>query len=219
MKNKVISILFAAGTAWLIWASLASDGQALYQEDFQKAPLGQVPEAIMVLDGQFSVKQEGTNKFLELPGAPVEAFGAVFGPTRKDGTAVAARIFSTRKGRRFPAFGVGLNGWGGYRLQVTPAKGQLELFKGDQLVGSVAYPWESGRWTECLLQVRKTEQAGWKVEAAVWSETREKLSKWTLEWTDASEPKAGRASLFASPFSGEVIRFDDLEVRPATDKP
>ena len=114
-----------------------------------------------------TVKEENGNKFLELPGAPLDTFGVLFGPTQGSGVAVSARIFGTGKGRRFPSFGVGLNGAGGYRLVVSPAKKALELFKGDESVASGAFEWESGTWTLLKLQVRKSGDA-WKVEGKAW---------------------------------------------------
>src|SRR5205807_3151639 len=106
-----------------------------YENDFEKTELNKVPDDFLVLDGQFAVKEEGGNKFLELPGAPLDTFGVLFGPTEKEGNAVSARISGTGKGRRYPTFAVGLNGQGtsAYKLQVTPAKKALELFKGDEV--------------------------------------------------------------------------------------
>lgn len=94
----------------------------MYENNFEKAELDKVPADFLVLDGAFEVKADGGNKFLELPGAPLDTFGVLFGPTEKDSLAVSARIFGTLKGRRFPSFGVGLNGVGGFRLLVSPAK-------------------------------------------------------------------------------------------------
>src|SRR4051812_15786278 len=68
---------------WLLLVSLCvarGQGTVLYENDFQKAEVGKVPEDMMVLDGNFSVKAEGTNKFLELPGAPLDSFAVQFGP-------------------------------------------------------------------------------------------------------------------------------------------
>src|SRR5207302_5856033 len=139
----------ALGTLVLI-ASLtcgcaAQEEKPLYENDFEQSELDKVPDDFLVLDGQFAVKAEGGNKFLELPGAPLDTFGALFGPTEKEGTAVSARIFGTAKGRRYPTFGVGLNGQGtsAYRLQVSPAKKALELFKGDEVKASAPYEWQS----------------------------------------------------------------------------
>ena len=75
------------------------------------------------------VKEENGNKFLELPGSPLDSFAVQFGPTESSDIAVSARINGTSKGRRYPTFGVGLNGVAGHRLQVSPAKKLLELYK------------------------------------------------------------------------------------------
>jgi hypothetical protein len=64
----------------------------------------------------------GGNRALELPGNPLEDFGALFGPVESDSVAVRARIHSERSKRLVPRFGVGLNGVAGYRLLVAPAK-------------------------------------------------------------------------------------------------
>ena len=109
----------------------AFSAEAKYQNDFQKAELDSVPPDLMVLDGQFTVKEERGNKFLELPGAPLDTFGVLFGPNAKENVAVSARIFGIGSGRKLPAFDVGLNGVGGYKLRVSPAKRALELYRGD----------------------------------------------------------------------------------------
>src|SRR5882672_10896275 len=111
----------------------AEDSQPLYENNFEKMETGKVPEDFLVLDGGFTVKSDGTNKVLELPGAPLDSFGVLFGPTEKVDLEVSARINGTGKGRRYPTFGVGLNGQGGYRLQVSPGKKMLELYKADEI--------------------------------------------------------------------------------------
>ncbi|HIL73870.1 MAG TPA: hypothetical protein EYG44_06550, partial [Verrucomicrobia bacterium] len=54
--------------------------EPLYQTNFEKTKTGEVPEDFLVLDGDFAVKQSNGNKYLELPGAPLDAFGFMFGP-------------------------------------------------------------------------------------------------------------------------------------------
>src|SRR6185503_18856274 len=109
MKSVVLSALFYG----LVAASGADAAKPLYENNFEKADVGSVPQDFLVLEGAFTVKEESGNKFLELPGAPLETFGVLFGPTEKDGVEVSARIQGTGKGRRFPTFGVGPNGAGG----------------------------------------------------------------------------------------------------------
>src|SRR6476660_6480462 len=130
--------------------------QVKYENNFEKAKVGSVPEDFLVLDGAFSVKEIEGNKVLELPGAPLDTFGLVFGPTEKENVAFSARIFGTSKGRRFPVFDVGLNGAGGYKLRVSPAKKELELYKGDTVAKSIPLEWKPNKWTHLKLQVMKS---------------------------------------------------------------
>src|ERR1051326_7613150 len=119
----------------------------LYQNDFERSTVGKLPDDFLVIDGAFTVKEENGNKFLELPGAPLDSFAVQFGPAETSDITVSARIKGTAKGRRFPAFGIGLNGVAGYRLQVSPAKKALELYRDQELKTSVPFEWKSGEWT------------------------------------------------------------------------
>ncbi len=213
-----------AGTvALLAIVGLARPGLAqsklLYENSFEKAEVNKVPDEFLVLNGAFSVKEEGGNKFLELPGAPLDDFGVLFGPTEKDGVAVSARVHGTGKGRRFPAFGVGLNGVGGYKLQVAASKKALELFKGEEVVTSVPYAWESGAWTMLRLQIRKVQTGEWRIEGKAWKQGATEPSEWAITHTEKLEPIAGRASITGNPISGTPVRFDDLRLQAAAEKP
>jgi hypothetical protein len=194
-------------------SALAAD--AKYQNDFEKAEVGSVPEEIMVLDGNFAVKEESGNKFLELPGAPLDTFGVLFGPNMKESAAVSARVFGTASGRKFPAFDVGLNGVGGYKLRVSPARRLLELYRGDAIKTSVPLKWESGKWTHLKLQVLKSGEKHWKIEGKCWQEGAREPAEPTLLFTDTEPPLSGRASVTGLPYSGTPIRFDDLLVSEA----
>src|SRR5215212_9933321 len=95
---------------WLILCSCSviAETKVLYENDFSKAELGRVPDDFKVLEGGFLVKAEEGNKLLELPGAPLDAFTVLFGPTASSNVMVSARIQAQSKGRRFPPFGVGV---------------------------------------------------------------------------------------------------------------
>jgi hypothetical protein len=194
-------------------ALLAAPGPAaLYENDFQTEPLNKIPDDFLILDGQFTVGQEGTNRFLELPGAPLDTFGVLFGPTQKDNVAVSARIFGTAQGRRFPVFGLSLGGAAGYRLQVAPAKKAVELLKGDQLIASAPYAWKSGEWTHLLLELHQAKPGDWTVSGKVGEDGAGEPTSWTVSAAGQPEPVPGRPGLWGSPFSGTPIRFDDLKV-------
>ncbi|MDB6067824.1 MAG: hypothetical protein JWR26_4032 [Pedosphaera sp.] len=190
--------------------AVAEDAKPLFENNFEKAPLGKLPEGeFLVLDGAFEVKEEAGNKFLELPGAPLDTFGVLFGPTKKSDVAVSARINGTKKGRRFPTFAVGLNGQSGYKLQVSPGKTALEIYKGDEVVATVPYEWKSGEWTMLSLQLRKIGEV-WKVEGKAWSQGTAEPAQAMVSFEEKTEPSAGRASIWGNPYATTPIQYDDL---------
>ena len=188
----------------------------LYENDFEKAEPGKLPEELMVLGGDFTVKSEGTNKFLELPGSPLDSFGLQFGPAEKENVAVSARILSTSKGRRMPTFGVGLGGVGGWKLQVSPGKKAVELLKDVEVKASVPFDWKSGEWVHLRLQVVKLKDGEWKIAGKVWSPGAAEPKDWTITAEEKEDPIAGKASVLGSPFAGTPIAFDDLKVARAS---
>jgi hypothetical protein len=194
-----------------LWLA-AAEPPTLYQNNFTAAAVGQVPEEMLVLDGGFAVKEEAGNRFLELPGAPLETYGVLFGPTEPFGISVTARIQGTGMGRRFPTFGVGLNGVGGYRLQITPAKKQIELFKGDDLLTNAPVAWESGAWMRFRLQSRKIKEGEVRVEGKVWKDGNPEPAEWQITRSEKAEAPPGRASIWGLPYAGTPIRFDDLTI-------
>src|SRR6267378_2783001 len=116
MKKLLLSLILICETAAFAQA------KPLYQNNFEKAEAGKVPDDMMVIGGDFTVIGDGTNKVLELPGAPLDSFALLFGPTETADVAVGARMFGTAKGRHGPTFGVGLGGVGGFKLQMSPGK-------------------------------------------------------------------------------------------------
>jgi hypothetical protein len=209
MKHVGLALALSFGISC---CASAQTGKVLYENNFEKATLEKVPEDMLVLDGGFAVKQEGDNKVLELPGAPLESFGVLFGPTEAADISASARFFASGKGRRFPTFGLGLNGVGGYKLQISPGKKQLELFKGEDVVGSKEFEWAGNNgWTLVQLQVRKTGD-GVQVEGKAWKQGTDAPKDWQISYTDKSPAPAGRASIWGNPFSGTPIRFDDLKM-------
>lgn len=193
-------------------SAFAADTKPLYQNDFSKTEVGKLPEEMLLLDGGFAVQEISGNKVLQLPGAPLETFGVLFGPTESANLAVSARVHSTKKGRREPAFAIGLNGNAGYKLQISAAKKLVELYKGDDVVAKEPFTWESDSWTMLKLQVRKVKDGEFAVEGKAWKQGSPEPERWTVTYTEKSEPLAGRASIWGNPFAGTPIDFDDLVV-------
>jgi hypothetical protein len=197
-------------------ASAQGAGKVLYETNFEKTAVGQVPDDFLVLDGNFAVQESDGNKYLELPGAPLDTFGVLFGPSTNVGVCVSARIYGTGKGRRYPQFGVGIDGQNGYKLKVSPAKDAAEIYRGDESVAAVPFHWKSGSWTMFKLQIRQTDSAAWKIEGKVWPQTDAEPKDWTITLDEKTPPRPGRASIWGAPISGTAIRFDDLQLTDAT---
>ena len=187
--------------------------EPLYQTNFEKTELGKVPDDFLVLDGAFAVKEQGGNKFLELPGAPLDAFGFMFGPSARHGNEVIARMFGTKKGRRYPVFGVALNGVNGYRLQVAPAKRAIELLKGSTVVAKVPFRWAGGEWLRLALRVQQTSDVEWTISGKVWVDGKAAPAQPTITHKETKEPRNGKPSIWGSPYSGTPIRYDDIVVK------
>jgi hypothetical protein len=212
MKNWKLILSLALLPGAFVGSTLAQAAKPLYENNFEQVEAGKTPDDFLVLDGGFAVKAENGNKFLELPGAPLDSFGVLFGPTEKSDVAASARIKGARKGRRFPTFAVGLDGQGGYRLQVSPAKDALELYHGDIILTNAPYAWKSGEWTELQLQITSAG-ANWRIEGKAWTQGATEPPKPLIVFEEKTEPSAGRASIWGSPFSNLPIQFDDLAVK------
>lgn len=188
----------------------STGGSVLYREDFEQVDIGAVPEDFLLLEGEFTVRELGGNRVLELPGAPLSAFGLLFGPRETDNVAVRARFNGSRKGRRYPSFGVGFGGSNGYQLMVSPGKEALELYQGEDLLAHAPYEWTSEQWTEVLLRLRRVADGQWKIEGKAWPHGTPEPDAWMIGLDSTEEPETGRASLWGSPFAGTPIQFDEL---------
>src|SRR3954462_4432789 len=187
----------------------ASSGQSAklpYENNFEKADLNKVPDDMLVLDGAFAVKEENGNKFLELPGAPLDTYGVLFGPTLKENASVAARFFGTARGRRYPTFAIGLNGLGGYKLRVSPGKKQLEIYRADEVRKAIPYDWQPGKWIYLKLTLLKSGEKEWSIEGKTWNDGAKEPEKPSIIFTDTEAPPTGRALVSGSPYSGTPVR-------------
>jgi hypothetical protein len=189
-------------------------GAPLYAQNFDKLAEGNPPDEIMVLNGALSVKKVDGNGVLELAADPLDTDGFLFGPADKTDYVVSARIQASATGKRFPEFGAGAYGPGQYRLWVMPAVGQLQLVKADDVKMALPYAWTSGQWTRLKLAVHKTSDGKVRVEGKAWPDGKEEPKEWLVHFEDTEPPQAGKACLFATPYSGQVTRFDDVVVAP-----
>lgn len=225
MKKLAINLSLFAATLTCFAAT------PLYHNDFESAAVGSQPDGFLVIDGQFAVREFAGGKVFELPGAPLDTFGFIFGPNITfneagnkfrvipkpgetndlESVVVTARAFGTKKGRRYPTFSVGLCGVAGFKLRVAPMKRAVELVRGDDTVASVERDFASGTWTYLKLEVHAAD-GKWFADGKVWKEGEAEPAGWQVSYSTTEKPNPGKASAWAAPFSGEPIRFDDLSI-------
>ena len=220
VKTKIPKTNRLLCTALLGLASAAAVADAAkpaapYATDLSKMSPGKPPDELFILNGAFQVAEADGNKFLELPGNPLDSFGVLFGPEEQQATEVSARIQGTSAGRLFPEFGVGANDSGGWKLWVLPGQDALALRKkeADEVV-RVPFKWASGQWTHLKLRVSSSADGKWLVQGKAWAGGGKEPAGWTITATDAAAPPKGRASVWGHPYAGTPIRFDDLSAGP-----
>lgn len=212
---------FIIGTRWLsLWlvvglGGLAAGAAPLFEENFEQLPPGKLPATFMVVDGGFAVREERGQRFLELPGNPLENYGVLFGPQAASNICVEARIWGESTGRRHPMFAVGLGGIGGLKLWVAPGREQVELHLGERLLAAQPLRWKSGAWTHLKLRWTQSPQGALRAEGKLWLAGEAEPAEWTLSAELKQAPPPGRASVWGAPVSGRPIRFDDLRVTEA----
>ncbi len=206
---------FAAAVLLLLFAAAAAPADPpLFHENFDKAALGKPSKEFLLFAGAFEVKDAGGgNKALELPGEPLETFGAMFGPADGNLIDVRAKIWAASTGKRFPEFGVGAADVSGYRLLLLPRQKRIVLRKADVELASAPYEsWTTETWTAFRLTIEPVGDA-WRISGAAWPAIGDESKGATLAYDEKTKPANGRGSVWGLPFSGKPIRFDDIEVR------
>lgn len=204
---------FAAQADSTVPSSVQPVWKIVFENDWSGAIVGEEPADLFVLDGAFTVMEMDGDKALALPGAPVGDFGFLFGPRVKGKPAeLRCRMFSTRKGRRMPAFAAGLGGVSGYRLRLNAAARNLQLLRGEKTLVTVPFVWQPGAWTNLRLRAEPKGDAGAVVSAKAWSADSEEPVDWTVVHKDSEPYAGGKCTLWGLPYAGTEILFDDLKV-------
>jgi hypothetical protein len=200
-----LSLLFSQ-----LFSQKAFAATEAYREDFNA--VSELPDNMMVLAGDFQVKDDAGQKILELAAEPLETYTALFGPAHKENIAVRGMAKSTAKGRRFPVFGFGVGGVTGVVLRVAGAKKALEFVRNEEQLASVNFPFPSDKWVSFHVELRKTGDAAWIAEGKAWVEGGEEPAAFMLSVPLDKAPVSGRASCWGVPYSGLPIQFDNFSV-------
>jgi len=181
-----------------------------YHQDFQNSADGSMPEELLVMNGKFGVVKQGDDRLLQLPGEPLDTFGFMLGADETN--SIQCSIRATNTGKRFPEFGIALNGAGGYRLWLQPSINEIQITKNDQVKTSKPYTWKSGSWLNLKLQSRRLGDKT-LLEGKAWDKNSAEPPQWMITFEDPEKPPKGRPSIWGVPYSGTPIDFDDLQIK------
>jgi hypothetical protein len=135
---------------------VAIAGAAPFSENFENAEVGKLPSGFTAYAGAFKVNEEMGRKFLELPGAPLDTFGVLFGPALQSADTAANRIsasgkfYATSVKRKAPAFGI--RPWRRWRIPLARSarrKGPWRCSKGMRLARMLRFSGRAGRGHRC----------------------------------------------------------------------
>ena len=188
-----------------------------FEENFSGLEVGSEPENLFILDGAYAVSQEKNDKRLTLPGSPVGDFGLLFGPrVREKSLSLSFSFLATKKGRRLPALAAGLGGVRSYRFRLNAATGEILLFRQDVQIGKVAYQWESGAWSHVRFQAIPGDGEKTRIRLKLWTRGEDEPDEWLLDQVDPNGFAGGKCALWAYPYAGTPIHFDDLKIESKT---
>ena len=191
-----------------IWGA---EEKVLYANDFEKLAVDAEPDDVMILDGEFLVKELDGDKVLQLAGMPIHEFGILLGPSQRENWEISAEITSDNLRRRKPRFGVGLGGVRGYKLRLATALNQLELIRGEDKISTASLSWENSKPVHFRFRVLKTGEDKWQVEGKAW-QSKDEPKDWQIKYVESKPPTKGMASIWGTPYSSRPIYFDDVKL-------
>lgn len=210
--TALAALLWAPGSALPVAA--ADDELVTHSEviAFDDLEAGEPGEEFFVIDGQFSIEQEEDGKILRAAAEPLLDYGVLVGGSSNGPAAIRAKVRAHRVGRSFPRAGVGLHGLAGHQLRLVPARREVDFAINDEAVLSAPFEFEGGAWYWLELRIEGDEEQGWTVSGYVWQDGGDKPEEPVLKRELETLRVTGRASLWATPFSGREIDFDDVTV-------
>lgn len=175
---------------------------------------GEVPKDVFVVDGTFRIAAREGNKAILVDPNPITDASAQLAVSAAGSASIEARVLAFKRGRSTPRFGISVHGTSGHRLMVNPAKKQLELVKNDQVLASVPYTWTADAWVKLKLEARKGAAAGdaWTLTGKAWPADGAEPAEPQIKHEDKGLKGQGKCALWATPFSGEPVYFDDVKI-------
>ncbi|MFO1481935.1 MAG: hypothetical protein U1F71_01100 [Verrucomicrobiaceae bacterium] len=173
---------------------------------------GEPPKEVFVVDGTIKIAARDGNKAIVVDPAPITDASAQLGVSASGSASIEARVLAIKRGRSTPRFGVSVHGLSGYRLLVNPAKKSLDLVKGDQTIASVPHTWTSEQWLKLKLEAKKGDGDAWSITGKAWPADAAEPAEPLIKHEDKGLKGQGKCAIWATPFSGEPVFFDDIHI-------
>ena len=186
-----------------------------FSEDFSGVDIDAEPESIFILDGEYTVQEDGNNKCLSLPGSPMGDFGLLFGPReREKPLELSFSFYASKKGRRMPSIAASIGGVRGYKLRLNPAARNLVLSMDETVFKEVPFFWKGEQWWKVRFQAftGDTNQTT-RLQCKLWLKEQNEPTEWFVSEEFDKEYKGGKCALWGYPYSSTPILFDDLAIR------
>ena len=190
------------------------DWNVEFSEDFSGVDVDAEPESIFILDGEYTVKEDGNNKCLSLPGSPMGDFGLLFGPReREKPLELSFSFYASKKGRRMPSIAASIGGVRGYKVRLNPAARNLVLSMDETVFKEVPFSWKGEQWWKVRFQAftGDTNQTT-RLQCKLWPEEQNEPTEWFISEEFDIEYRGGKCALWGFPYSSTPILFDDLVI-------
>lgn len=177
---------------------------------------GEPPKEVFVVDGTIKIAAKDGNKAIVIDPNPITDASAQLAVSASGSASIEARILALKRGRSTPRFGVSVHGMSGHRLIVNPARKSLDLMKNDETLASVPFAWTSDLWVKVKLEAQKGADDAWTISGKAWPADAAEPAEPMIKHADKNLKGQGKCAIWATPFSGEPVFFDDIHISVET---
>lgn len=173
---------------------------------------GEPQKEVFIVDGTIKIAARDGNKAIVIDPNPITDASAQLAISASGSASIEAKILAIKRGRSTPRFGVSVHGMSGHRLIVNPAKKTLELIKNDQTLATVPFAWTSEVWVKVKLEAKKSADDTWLITGKAWPADAAEPAEALIKHEEKTLKGQGKCAIWATPFSGEPVFFDDIRL-------
>lgn len=210
MKRLLLVACLTAATSLLAQQTQTFD---IKVEDW---PEGEPPKEVFVVDGIIKIGSRDGSKAIVIDPFPITDASAQLAVSASGSASIEGRILAIKRGRSTPRFGISVHGMSGHRLLINPAKKALELVRNDQTLVTVPFTWTSEEWVKLKLAATKGADDAWTITGKAWPAAAAEPAEPLIKHEEKGLKGQGKCAIWATPFSGEPVFFDDLLITVET---